>query len=92
MGKKARTKGKHELRYTVLCDWCGEHKETSREDTKTCGGRCRQRLAAFVNWCGYPPDHIQGPITAKDAIDRELGRLLEQERRRRAAARALVAG
>ena len=92
MRRTRRPTGKRTPSQTILCDWCGERKETSRSDTKTCSGKCRQRLAFFVNWCGYPPDHIQGPITAKDAIDRELGRLLEQERRRRAAARALVAG
>lgn len=71
------------LRYTILCDWCGERKKVARVDAKTCSGRCRQRLAFFVKCCGYPPDHMPGPKTAQDAIDLEIDRLFRQERQRR---------
>jgi hypothetical protein len=70
-------------RYTILCDWCGVIKNTSRYDAKTCSGKCRQRMAKFVLVCGYRPDHCPGPKTAQDAIDLEILRLLRQEAERR---------
>ena len=73
---------------TILCQWCGEHRETARVDTKTCGPRCRARLKFFVDYLGYAPDGIPGPITGQQAVDLELHRLITDEQRRRAAAAA----
>jgi len=88
MGKQKFTRAKRELKHTILCDWCGQHKETSREDTKTCSGTCRQRLAFYTRSLGYAPDGIPGPVTAQQAIDLEVFRLITNEQRRRAAAAA----
>ena len=68
---------------TILCQWCGEHRETARVDTKTCGPRCRARLKFFVDYLGYAPDGIPGPITGQQAVDLELHRLITDEQRRR---------
>jgi hypothetical protein len=83
--RKLRRRGKSERRYTVLCDWCGENTETSREDTRTCGTRCRSRMSFYCRRMGYRPDHIIGPYTAQQAVDAEVGRLIKQERQRRQA-------
>jgi len=84
-----RTAGqKHRLAYTILCEWCGERKESSREDMKTCGEACRLRLSRFRARFGYEPDEPPGRTTARFAIDLEVHRLIVQEQRRRAAERA----
>lgn len=83
MAKKARKRGPREFTVTILCEWCGEHRETSRQDTKTCGDRCRARLKFFTDYLGYPPDSIQGPVTGQQAVDFELHRLITQEQDRR---------
>lgn len=90
MAKQKWQRRKRELKYTILCDWCGERKESSREDRKTCSGRCRQRLAAFVNTCGYAPDSAPGPVTAQHAIDLEILWLFKNESLRRQNARRLA--
>lgn len=88
MKKGKRIGYKHAKCYTVLCDWCGDRKEVSRSDTATCGDVCRKRMSVFVRFFGYKPDAIVGPFTAKDAIDKEVKRLITLEQRRRAAAAA----
>lgn len=80
--------GKHRKRlkrYTVLCEWCGVTKPTSRADTRTCSGKCRQRMLAYTREFGYLPDQPPGDVTAGAAIDLELLRLIRAERERRKA-------
>lgn len=88
MARRRGKPGARELRHTILCDWCGERKETSRPDTKTCSPRCRQRLSTYTRSCGYPPDCAPGLVTAQEAIDIEILRLLVGERRRREEVKA----
>ena len=84
MVKTKRPKGKRPTTTTILCEWCGDHRECTRGDVKTCGTRCRARLSFYIRSIGYPPDGIPGPITAQTAVDLEIFRLLLQEKRRRA--------
>lgn len=91
MAKTNRPKGKRTPSTTILCEWCGEHRECTRGDTKTCGDRCRARLSFYVGRLGYPPDELPGKVTAQTAVDREIRRLIIQEKRRRAAAAAETA-
>jgi len=83
--KRIRRRRQH----TIRCDWCASIKETSRSDTKTCSGRCRQRLAFFIKTCGYAPETAPGEKTAQDAIDLEIVRLFREESRRRKKASEL---
>jgi hypothetical protein len=83
--KKRRHGSKHRKVYTIICDWCGDRRETSREDTSTCGDVCRKRMANFIKRMGYKPDGIVGPFTTQDAVDKEVERLIAQERQRRKA-------
>lgn len=73
----------HQLAYTILCEWCGQTKQSSREDTKTCGESCRLRMSRFRSRFGYEPDEPPGNITARTAFDLEIFRLIKQEQRRR---------
>ena len=88
-----RTGRKHALSHTILCEWCGEHKETSREDTKTCCDSCRGRLARWMRTFDYAPPELPGHVTFGVAERREVLRLIREEaRRRRAALAAIRAG
>lgn len=80
--KKKKKYGTRQTRW-MICDWCGEHGQTTRSDTKTCSGRCRQRLAWFIQRTGYAPDVPPGPKTAGDAFDLEVERLIRAEKARR---------
>jgi hypothetical protein len=82
--KKVYPRGKRDRKHSIRCEWCTEVVEVTREDAKTCSGRCRQRLAAFVRELGWEPDVAPGPMTASAAIDRELLRLVVEEQHRRA--------
>lgn len=85
MGKKKKKKyGSRQTRF-CMCDWCAEQFTTTRSDTKTCGGRCRQRMAWFIRHAGYAPDTPPGPKTASDALELEVMRLLRAEKLRREA-------
>lgn len=87
----SKQKANHQTREkytTILCEWCGEHRECSRADTKTCGPRCRARMSFYVRELGYRPDEIPGPITGQQAVDLEIFRLVTNEQRRRKAAAA----
>lgn len=85
MKRKKRGKyGSRQQRW-MLCEWCGDHGQTTRSDTKTCGGKCRQRLANFVKVAGYAPDKPPGKMTTGEAIDLEIERLFRAERARREA-------
>jgi len=88
MPKTKRPRGKRSRNVTILCEWCGEQRETSRQDTRTCGDRCRARMKFYVDYLGYAPDSIVGPLTGQQGVDLELHRLITQEQRRRAAASA----
>lgn len=88
MAKTNRPKGKRSRNTTIRCEWCGEHRECTREDTKTCGDRCRARLSFYVRSLGYPPDELPGRMTGQQAVDLEIFRLITNERRRREAAAA----
>lgn len=84
MGKaKAIKKRSQRRELTVKCVWCDEPFDTTREDAKTCSGKCRQRLAAFVNHLGWEPDEPPGEVTAQHAIDLVILHLIYQERTRR---------
>ena len=87
MAKTKRPRGKREANITILCEWCGETREVSRGDARTCGDRCRARISFYVRTLGYRPDGIVGPLTAREAIDLEVHRLIMQEQRRRKAAK-----
>lgn len=89
--KRKRNGSRHRKVFTILCDWCGERRECSREDVRTCGDRCRKRLANYTKRLGYKPDAIVGPYTVQDAIDKEVERLIRQERERRRAVAAELA-
>lgn len=86
-GNYRRTK--HERKYTILCEWCQERRETAREDTKTCSDTCRTRLCTFVRRFGYEPLTMPGPITATQAIRAELNRLIRDEQARQKASKAI---
>lgn len=88
MGNTKMTR--HQKKYTIVCDWCGERKETSREDTKTCGDVCRKRMSFYRATLGYDPDQPPGPFTGQAAVDLEVFRLITNERRRREAAAAYL--
>jgi hypothetical protein len=88
--KTAKKRGPNRSWKTIRCDWCAEVKETTRVDTKTCSGKCRQRLAFFTRTCGYPPDHAPGPVTGQDAVDCEILRLFRLERDRRCREREYI--
>lgn len=89
MRKGNHRRTKHAQKYTILCEWCKERRETAREDTKTCGDRCRARLNAFVTRFGYEPLEMPGPVTAGEAIRDELERLIREERTRQRASQLL---
>ena len=89
-GNHRRTK--HEVKYTILCDWCGGIRETAREDTKTCSDKCRSRLSAFFGRFGYEPRDTPGPVTASVAAAAEIDRLISEERQRRINARIDLLG
>lgn len=76
---------KHQQKYTIICDWCADRRETARETTKTCGPKCRKRLSGYVLHFGYAPDHPPGPCTLFDAVGLEVHRLIIEEQRRRKA-------
>ncbi len=87
---KKKARGRRERRHSIRCEWCAEVVEVSREDARTCSGRCRQRLAAFVRELGWEPDEAPGPMTASAAIGAEVFRLIVAEQRRRAGRRAYL--
>lgn len=70
------------LRYEIICEWCRKRDRSSRPDTRTCSGKCRQRMNAFERELGYAPRSIPGDVTAKVAIDLEIMRLVRAERER----------
>ena len=86
MGRTAG--GRHAKLYTIRCAWCGEAKETSREDTLTCSETCRRKVYQFRTRFGWAPDDPPGPITVGAAIEVELCSLIHREQSRRAAAAA----
>jgi hypothetical protein len=88
MARMNRRKGKRRANTLILCEWCGETRECTRADTKTCGDRCRARLSFYIARLGYPPDGLPGKVTAQTAIDREVRRLVLAEKRRRETANA----
>jgi hypothetical protein len=84
------TRDAHAKCHTIMCDWCGERREVSRTDAKTCGPKCRMRMSNYVRRMGYRPDGIVGPFTTQDAIAKEIDRLILQEQRRRRDAKAYL--
>lgn len=90
MAKGKRKGSRHRRFFTIICDWCGDQKEVSRSDAKTCSGKCRQRMAFFIRCCGYAPDGPPGPKTAQDAVDVEIIRLFRQEARQRQSRSGVV--
>lgn len=90
MPKETKYRRKRLLRVTTICAWCAEHFESNREDAKTCSGRCRQRLSAFIRELGWEPDNPPGPVTASVAIGAEVFGLILKEKRRREGATAYL--
>jgi len=88
MPRKKKGK-KNDRKYLIRCDWCTDDFNSSRPDTKTCSGKCRQRLAFFVKTTGYTPEYAPGPKTAQDAVDLEIVRLFRAEAARRKKASEL---
>lgn len=74
---------KRETTDTIICAWCGEYKEVTRSDVKTCGPSCRSRLHRFTMMAGFPPDEIAGDRTPQQMFDLLVGELLIREKRRR---------
>lgn len=68
---------------TFCCAWCAERFECSRSDAKTCGPRCRSRLATYTREAGFPPDEPPGQLTAQQALDLLIFELLQREKKRR---------
>lgn len=91
MTDSTKRKRQRPLKVTTICAWCAEHFESNREDAKTCSGRCRQRLSAFVRELGWEPDNPPGPVTASVAIGAEVFGLILKEKRRREEASAYLA-
>lgn len=51
---------KHQHNTTIVCVMCGDRRECSREDVKTCGVACRRALARYVARWGHAPDEPPG--------------------------------
>ena len=88
MKRQRRRRGPNAIDCTCICEWCGERFETTRDDTLTCGARCRNRRSAYYRRLGYYPDAIPGPVTTGTAVAAELRRLVAAESARRAQLRA----
>jgi len=86
MAHKGSTGGTHTLRHTIFCGWCNERFEASREDAKTCSGKCRSRLARLVALTGFPPDEPPGPRSVQSVYLELVQLLLARERTRRVVA------
>lgn len=82
---KRKTKFKrHRPREIIcVCTWCGYHFEAAREDAKTCSGKCRQRLGAYVREFQWEPDSPLGDLTASEAIRDVINKLVLDELMRR---------
>lgn len=74
---------KRETCCTILCEWCGEQKEVTRTDVKTCSGKCRSRRARFFALCGFYPDSIPGNVSVQTAYQLLILELLAREKARR---------
>lgn len=68
---------------TIICVWCGEHKEVSRGDVKTCSPTCRSRLHRYTMMAGFPPNEVAGKRTPQQMFDLLVGELLIREKYRR---------
>jgi len=82
---------RRETKFTILCLWCGERRECTRDDAKTCGARCRLRLSRFLNLVGFLPDGPVGEKTVDQAYKELVAELLARERARRECRAALDA-
>lgn len=74
---------KRETNTTIICVWCGEHKEVTRGDAKTCSPGCRSRLHRYTMMTGFPPNEVAGKRTAQEMFDLLVGELLIREKYRR---------
>ncbi len=83
MATKKKTAKRRETNVTIICEWCGEHKDVSRGDTKTCSPKCRTSLHRFVQMAGFPPDELPGERTPQQMFDLLVGMLLIREKARR---------
>jgi hypothetical protein len=77
---------------TAWCVWCGECFDTNHTNARTCTPRCRSRLAAFRARTGFDPEECVGNVTAEQAFDALVKRLLEEEGKRRAFVDAVKTG
>ena len=74
---------KHLSAYTITCAWCGEAKEVTRADARTCSPTCRQRLSRLTLITGFPPDEPPGKRTVQHVYLELVQLLLAREKSRR---------
>jgi len=82
MSRKGKPRGSYQRTDTILCEWCGEHKEVVHPEAKTCSPKCRTRLSRFRAETGFPPQSPPGRLTVRAALDLLILELFERERKR----------
>lgn len=92
MQKRGGERGEYKKRLQNFCVWCGEPYETNHGNARTCGQKCRSRLAAFRARTGFDPEDAVGDVTAEAAFDELVKKLVAEERERRARIDALKTG
>jgi hypothetical protein len=80
---QSRGKKQRECTTTIICQWCGESKEVTRGDAKTCSPACRSRLHRYTMMAGFPPNEVPGNRTAQQMFDLLIFELLLREKHRR---------
>ena len=83
MSTKSKRGARRGTNTTIICVWCGEHKEVTRSDVKTCGPSCRSRLYRYTQMTGFPPDEVAGTRTPQEMFDILVVGLLIREKYRR---------
>lgn len=92
MPRNSGPRGEYAKRHNCWCMWCGEPFESSHDDAKTCGMKCRSRMFRYVHKTGFEPDEPVGNVTAEVAYQETVLKLLVEERDRRRLIRAMVTG
>lgn len=85
----AKLKGRRERWIKNVCRWCGKPFKATRSGVQTDTNRCRLNLHRFRKETGFDPERPPGELSAGEALDLLIIKLIARERDRLAAERGL---